>query len=331
MQRPLLPIAAMVVCLAGAAAYAAPRPEVARIIVQERGAKAYGSGTLIDCRDRYGLVVSNWHVVRDAVGKIEVVFPDGFRSEARAVKLDEHWDLAALVIWRPRVAPARIASRPPRPGEPLTICGYGQGEYREATGRCTDFYSPEPGMPHELVELSVQARQGDSGGPILNSDGELAGVLFGAGQGTTLGSFGPRVEMFVASLAPDIGRDNPDEQTPSTPALIAHAPVKAPKQGAGSAWQKLSGPRPLAEVAACEDGRCRAAEDAGEGGFAAWRSVVDETPTTPTPKLPIVASITQAPASAPVAGPFDWFDVGRNLLAAVGAGFLLLHLLKLAG
>ena len=45
---------------------ATPHPAVARIIVPEGGATAYGSGTLVDVRDQYGLVVTNWHVVRDS-------------------------------------------------------------------------------------------------------------------------------------------------------------------------------------------------------------------------------------------------------------------------
>ena len=36
----------------------------------------------------------------------------------------------------------------------------------------------------------------------------MAGVLFGAGQGTTLGSFAPRVRSFLASVAPDIDQIN---------------------------------------------------------------------------------------------------------------------------
>lgn len=190
-------------CGAGAAA---PHPAVCRVAVQERDGQAFGSGTLIDARDGYGLVVTNWHVVRDATGKIEVRFPSGFKSEARPLKLDETWDLAALVVWRPPTEPAPLSPRPPQPGDRLTICGYGGGDYLAQTGRCTDYYSPEVGQPQELVELNVEARQGDSGGPIFNSRGELAGVLFGAAQGSTLGSFGGRVQTFLATLAPDIGK-----------------------------------------------------------------------------------------------------------------------------
>ncbi|MGI9430195.1 MAG: S1 family peptidase [Bythopirellula sp.] len=183
-----------------------PHPAVARIVVPEQGATSYGSGTLIDIRDDFGLVITNWHVVRDATGTIEVMFPDGFTSKARALKVDSDWDLAALVIWRPTIAPVKIADEAPQPGDVLTICGYGQGMYRCATGRCTQYYAPRLDFPRHMVELDVEARQGDSGGPIFDQRGELAGVLFGAGQGTTLGSFGGRVGAFLASLAPDIGR-----------------------------------------------------------------------------------------------------------------------------
>jgi S1-C subfamily serine protease len=157
-------------------------------------------------------VVTNWHVVRDSQGVVEVKFPGGFRSHARPLKVDSDWDLAALVIWRPPVEPVRMATQPPRPGEPLTIHGYGQGQYRIATGRCTAYYAPRRNFPQEMVELDVEARQGDSGGPIFNSRGELAGVLFGAGQGSTLGSYAPRVSNFLATLAPDIGQANDQAQ-----------------------------------------------------------------------------------------------------------------------
>ncbi len=187
-------------------------PAVARIIVPEQRATAYGSGTLVDVREQYGLVVTNWHVVRDSRGVVEVAFPSGFRSQARPLKVDSNWDLAALVIWRPPIEPVVLATRPPRPGDLLTIHGYGQGQYRVATGRCTTYYAPRINFPHEMVELDVEARQGDSGGPIFNERGELAGVLFGAGQGTTLGSYAPRVSNFLATLAPDIGSANDQAQ-----------------------------------------------------------------------------------------------------------------------
>ena len=65
-----------------------------------------------------GLVVTNWHVVRDATGQVEVVFPDGFRSAAKVLATDPDWDLAALG----HLAAGRRADPawPPRPRGPAT-------------------------------------------------------------------------------------------------------------------------------------------------------------------------------------------------------------------
>ena len=54
-----------------------------------------------------------------------------------------------------------------------------------------------------MVELSAPARNGDSGGPILNSRGELAGVLFGTAFGRTTGSYCGRVRGFLATVEGD--------------------------------------------------------------------------------------------------------------------------------
>jgi S1-C subfamily serine protease len=179
-----------------------PHPAIARIVVPERDGISYGSGTLIDARGQFGLVITNWHVVRDAAGPISVLFPDGFRSPAEVVKTDKDWDLAALSVHRPRAEPLPISANAPQQGETLAIAGYGGGDYRVASGQCTQYVAPEMGMPQEMVELSVGARQGDSGGPMLNERGEVAGVLFGSLGNTTTGSYGGRVLQFLATVVP---------------------------------------------------------------------------------------------------------------------------------
>ncbi|MEM1305643.1 MAG: trypsin-like peptidase domain-containing protein, partial [Planctomycetota bacterium] len=307
-----------------------PHPAVARIVVQEAGGVAYGSGTLIDVREQYGLVVTNWHVVRDAVGKVEVVFPDGFRSEARALKLDSDWDLAALVIWRPPADAAPIANHAPRPGERLTICGYGQGDYRTATGRCTDYYAPKIGLPHELVELDVEARQGDSGGPIFNSRGELAGVLFGAGQGTTLGAFGGRVNSFLSTLASDIGvharRGQPSlalepEPANARPPLVAVRPSPltqprsvAPKHPSQPASREAS---PATAAPAWSSTRAPAEPSTESGPTTPWTA-------NTSPPLDLQAA---QPPSEPKNAP-DWFDAGKSAFALVGVVAVLLAAIR---
>jgi hypothetical protein len=157
-----------------------------------------GSGSLVAVDQRLGLVLTCWHVIQDAAGPIVVAFPDGFRSAATVVRTDREWDLAALAIHRPPAQPIAISPRAPQPDEVLVLAGYGgNGEYRAVAGRCTQYLAPERNWPMELVELDAPARQGDSGGPIFNSQGELAGVLSGSGFGQTCGTYCGRVRWFL--------------------------------------------------------------------------------------------------------------------------------------
>ncbi len=92
-----------------------PNPAIVRIIAPEGDGISYGSGALVAVNDTYGLVVTNWHVVRDAAAPVWVAFPNGFRSAATILKTDRDWDLAALAVWRPNVLPLPVAAEPPRP------------------------------------------------------------------------------------------------------------------------------------------------------------------------------------------------------------------------
>jgi hypothetical protein len=132
-----------------------PHPAVARIIAPESSSTSLGSGVLVDVNRSQGLVLTNWHVVRDSRSAVLVQFPDGFQSAGTVIRWDEAWDLAALVIWKPRATPVPIAARPPALGEILTIAGFGRGPYREESGPCLDYLSPSTGYPREFVELKA--------------------------------------------------------------------------------------------------------------------------------------------------------------------------------
>ncbi len=188
-------------------------PAVVRVIAQDESGRSLGSGALVAVNESFGLVLTNWHVIRDTATPPTVVFPDGFQSAATIARMDRDWDLAALVIWRPRADPIPLATTFPRPGDQLAIAGYGKGQYGVDTGRCTQYLSPGKHHPYELVELSASARQGDSGGPIFNDRGELAGVLFGSAFGRTTGSHSGRVRQFLAPLWDDFHQQRPDSNT----------------------------------------------------------------------------------------------------------------------
>ena len=179
-------------------------PAVVRIDVEGEGNVVYhGSGTLVDVSEKKGIVITNWHVIRDGAGEIHVRFPDGFVAKASVLQSDKTWDLAALSIARPRVKPVKLSKRIPEIGDALTVAGYGGGTYRHTAGRLLQFCAPGMTEPAEILEVTTPVRGGDSGGPIFAQNGSLAGVIFGSASGTTNGSHAGRVQKFLDSLRED--------------------------------------------------------------------------------------------------------------------------------
>jgi hypothetical protein len=330
-------------------AQSTPHPAVVRVIAPARDSMSLGSGSLVAINQTHGLVITNWHVVCEATGQITVVFPDGLRSPAAVLRTDRDWDLAALAIWRPRVPPVTLAHEAPRLGESLTIAGYGSDSYRAVTGRCTEYVSPGANLPFEMVELSAGARQGDSGGPIFNSRGELAGVLFGTARGRTTGSYCGRVRWFLTPLARDFPQlvpggtmlaQQPPQQleprvnvegvtvpaqppqlpyaaisTSPAPAAPAASPPAVPASPQDNGWRTLP---PVAE----------AAPRVAPGPVAGPQPATAAGPIAAAP-YGTTAPPTAIATTAPVDTSSYRMDQIKNILAVVGVLAIFFHSLRL--
>jgi hypothetical protein len=307
-------------------------PAVVRIVAPGNGSISYGSGTLIYVGEQVGLVITNWHVINEATAPISVHFPDGFYSLGTIQSIDQDWDLAAIAIRKPpNVSPVSLSNRAPRPGEMLTIAGYGSGQYRAASGPCTQYVAPGLEFPYEMVELAASARQGDSGGPIFNDRGELAGVLFGEGNGRTSGSYCGRVRWFVSRVAPQIG---------SGDVLVARAPAKEgePLRTLQAATQQQSSmpgaaeTPPLVKLEPPAAPHTTAPPHAVPGTRSqTWQASVSAADPPPPP----VAS-TRAEGAPPEVVQITWHDVAgetwteqaKTILAGIGALAILLQALR---
>jgi hypothetical protein len=290
---------------------------VARIVAPGDGTISYGSGTLVYAGDQFGLVVTNWHVINEATGPISVHFPDGFYSLGTVQNVDRDWDLALIAIRKPKASPVALAAKAPQPGEILTIAGYGSGHYRAASGACTQYVAPGLEFPYEMVEVAVSARQGDSGGPIFNSSGELAGVLFGEGQGRTSGSYCGRVRWFLASVVPSeseravLAATTPLEKVPARPTEIDALPNQP---------------------------RTTAAQDAlaASGSFASHPRGWQKSNTPAGDKAPLVANTRSAEPLAAHVRQIGWNDIAgetlgeqiKTVLAMIGVLAILLQALR---
>jgi hypothetical protein len=340
-----------------APSFTGPHPAVVRVVVPERGGTSYGSGALVAVNESSGLVLTNWHVVRDAAGAIVVYFPNGFHSGAYLLRTDRDWDLAALAIRRPSVQPLVLSHQAPRPGEELTIAGYGSGSYRAVTGRLTQYVSPGGNQPFEMIELSAPARNGDSGGPILNSRGELAGTLFGSAFGRTTGSYCGRLRWFVDNVEGDFRRISSQamlaqqarRDAPLT-AAIHHAPSAAsksaqsanamglPNPGAGESSSPWQPPRAPSAVATAGHSTLPAASKPAasaldEAGFQVLAPVVAASSPRLTASIPAAAALPKpemAPSPLPVTPPAGSGRV-RSVLALIGALALLYQAVRFLG
>lgn len=177
----------------------AERAPIARIQVPERGSTSYGSGTCVASTDTRSLVLTNNHVVVDRAENIRVHFP-AYVKTAKVVKVDPVFDLAALVIEEGDLPVMRISKVRPVRDVAITIAGYGKGKYREATGEVRTFAYPGVSNLADWMIVTIPARSGDSGGPMIYANGLLAGVLWGTNDNEVYGSHCIRVRIFIKSI-----------------------------------------------------------------------------------------------------------------------------------
>lgn len=213
-------------CSPGSSAPAA----VVRVVNAAGNQRWYGSGTLVYKDDERGIILTCAHLFRETTGDVSAVFPDGTRFHAEMLAMDRVWDLAALEIAAPAASPVAIAGDYPRPGEVLRSCGYGSdGRYRCNQGEMLGYARPASDQTYETLELTGAAREGDSGGPVFNRQGELAAVLWGTDGRTVGGTYCGRIRKFLAAIlarfrsAPQ--PTAPNLNVPETPLLPVRPPL----------------------------------------------------------------------------------------------------------
>lgn len=180
----------------------APPDAVVRVINHGQNGGSLGSGTVVASEADQAIVLTCAHLFSDGVGRLSVRFSNGLTTGARLVAVDRRWDLAALAI-QPTTAihPPPIAAEAPTQGESLTSCGYGpDGRFLINRGTVRGYVRAAGTTAFETLEMTGAARQGDSGGPILNRAGELVAVLWGSDGQTVSGTYCGRIRRFLAQV-----------------------------------------------------------------------------------------------------------------------------------
>lgn len=141
-------------------------------------AVGHGSGFVADTS---GIIVTNYHVVADAGGQVAVRFGPGRLVRGKVLIQDPGSDLAVIVI-TPQLLGAltQLPLFEPVPGEPIVY----PGERVVAIGSPVDWRVLEKSLTEgvvskadgDLIRHDVALNGGNSGGPLLNFDGQVVGV-----------------------------------------------------------------------------------------------------------------------------------------------------------
>ncbi|WVZ53416.1 hypothetical protein U9M48_004362, partial [Paspalum notatum var. saurae] len=153
--------------------------------VQEQ---SIGSGTIIDPD---GTILTCAHVVADfqssksvARGKVSVTLQDGREFEGVILNADRHSDIAVVKIKSKTPLPAASLGSSSRlqPGDWVVALGCPLSLQNTVTAgivSCVDRKSSDlglGGLRREYLQTDCAINQGNSGGPLVNLDGEIIGV-----------------------------------------------------------------------------------------------------------------------------------------------------------
>ena len=156
-----------------------------------------GCGVLVGPR----IVLTAHHVVRDGQGRPSCTFThaDGRTYRGRVQHYDSIYDFAVIRIGANKVPIMALADRKPNPGDSVWLFGKpGNSAIRYTSCTVRPYrWAPSSSARYKLLTWSPIARQGESGGPIANSDG-LVGILSAAGHG--IGGCGAHIETIRARL-----------------------------------------------------------------------------------------------------------------------------------
>jgi serine protease Do len=164
-----------------------------------------GSGVFISDK---GYILTNNHVI-EGTTSVDVVLSDGAKETAQVVGADKYSDIAVLKVADKVPTVATLGNSDVlAPGETAIAIGSPLGDFHNtvtvgvisATGRSID--TGEGYQLEGLIQTDAAINQGNSGGPLVNLDGQVVGVntliVRSSGSGTVAEGLGFAIPINTA-------------------------------------------------------------------------------------------------------------------------------------
>jgi S1-C subfamily serine protease len=151
-------------------------PSIVSVLVESGQGSAQGSGVVWN--GDQGLIVTNNHVVEGA-NQVEVELASGDRVPATVRATDPLTDLAVIHVDRTDLPTATFAKELPRVGELAIALGNPLGFENSVTaGIVSGLHRTLDGSgPYvDLIQTDAPISPGNSGGALVNADGEVIGI-----------------------------------------------------------------------------------------------------------------------------------------------------------
>ena len=150
------------------------------------GAASHGLGSGVVVNDQ-GDILTSLHVVENATS-IQLTFADGAESQAQIVVEQPENDIAVLRANRPpeQLVPATLGNpKAMQIGDEAFVVGHPLGLYGSMTAGVISGFdrSFQPTNSDQrlqgLIQIDAAVNPGNSGGPLLNRDGQVIGIVAG--------------------------------------------------------------------------------------------------------------------------------------------------------
>jgi len=133
-----------------------------------------GSGVIIDSQ---GIIVTNTHIITD-MPHIYVRLSDGTELEAKRVySSDADFSFIKIEPVYPLQAITWADSAQAPVGTPIIGLSYADDQKHILSGQITSLLNGENSNNIDLIELNLTLVPGDSGGPLLDNQGHLLGLI----------------------------------------------------------------------------------------------------------------------------------------------------------